>query len=373
MHVITSLDTGGAEMMLSKLVRGMDRSRFAVDVVSLTTSGRIGTVLQQEGISVTVLDLRPGRPSFSGLLRLAALMRRKRPDLIQTWLYHADLYGLLAARLAGVGRVLWNIRCSCYAPHDFPLLLRLVVRLLASMSHLPAAVIANSEAGRQVHEKIGYHSVRWEVIPNGFDPELFRPDPEARRTVREELGIGNSTLLVGLIGRFDQFKDHGTFLKATALLRQQFGNIRFLLAGRGVTDSNPGFRELVAATGGCEGLILLGERTDIPSLTAALDIAVCSSYSEGFPNVIGEAMSCAVPCVVTDVGDCAMVVGDTGLVVPPRSPERLANGIAELLKAGTESRRQMGMRARERIMANFSLERIIQRYEQLYYEIIGRS
>lgn len=366
-HVITSLDTGGAEMMLAKLLRRMNRQHFSAEVVSLTTLGRIGTDLQQEGFAVTALGMSPGSLNLGGLFRLIQLLRNTRPSVVQTWLYHADLYGLMAASLAGVGKVIWNIRCSCFAPRDFSFSLRLIVRLLAWLSRMPAAIVVNSEAGRQVHEAVGYHPDRWEVIPNGFDHRLFRPDPEARHMIRQELGLDDECLLIGLIGRFDPFKDHDTFIRAASLLTARRKDVRFLLAGRGIDKSN---HELVnkLALHGMEHCFLLGERNDIPAVTAALDIAVCSSYSEGFPNVIGEAMTCAVSCVVTDVGDCAIVVGDTGVLVPPRSPERLEEGIRYLLELRPSELKTLGIRARERILTQYNIEQIAWRYEQLYAE-----
>jgi glycosyltransferase involved in cell wall biosynthesis len=280
-------------------------------------------------------------------------------------------HGNLAAQLAGAFApgavpVLWNVRRSLYSLEHEKLRSKVVIKLGARLSGLPAKILYNSKIGAVQHSDFGYRADKTLIIPNGFDTELFAPSAEARSGVRFELGVAENTILIGLVGRYSPMKDHANFFQAAALLLKSHPSVRFILSGRGVDRENQDLG-LVRSLGIAERVHLLGERHDMPRLTAALDIASSSSaYDEGFPNVVGEAMSCGVPCVVTDVGDSAWVVGETGRVVPPRNPEALYAAWREMVEMGAAARRELGMRARQRIKAQFSIEKIVQRYEEIY-------
>ncbi len=234
---------------------------------------------------------------------------------------------------------------------------------------LPTRIVCCAELARRVHTEFGYIGEKIVVIPNGFDLTDFRPDPAARLSVRQELGIPQEALIIGLVGRFHPQKDHRNFIDAAARLHSEYPKIHFLLCGDDVTPENTELGQWIAARGIGERCHLLGPRDDIPRITAALDIACSSSYTEGFSNVIGEAMACGVPCAVTDVGDSALIVGDTGRVVPPRNPRALADAWCELIKMCPEKRSLLGAAARRRIGERFSLQAIAQRYEELYEAI----
>jgi glycosyltransferase involved in cell wall biosynthesis len=367
-HLITDLDIGGAEMMLARLVRSIDTSAVENIVVSLTEGGMLIDDISNSGVRVIPLGLQPGRLNIVGLYRTVRLIRRLEPDILQTWLYHADFAGLVAGNLAGVPTLVWNIRCATLDPRDHPVLLRVLRRLLALMSGRPAVVVSNSEAGVRAHQQLGYHPRRWVVIPNGFDTDLFKPDVAARREFRRELGIDESAPLVGLLARLHPMKDHATFLEAAAKVAASRPLAQFVIAGRGVRESTE-VRDLITRLG-IEGRIhLLPDRRDPPKILAALDVAVSSSYSESFPNVVGEAMSCGTPPVVTATGDSAVLVGDVGRVVPPRQPTALAAAILALLDLSATERIALGRAARERIVREYSLPKAASRYQQLYEEL----
>src|SRR4051794_31106550 len=359
-HLITGLDTGGAETMLANLLEGSDRTRIRHVVLSLTDVGAVGRRIADLGVPVHALHMRPGFPDPRSVVRLLALLRRVRPDVIQTWMYHADLFGTVGAAMTDTP-VVWNIRSSVDVAELGPVV-ALIARTLARLSRIPAVVISNSAAGQARHTQLGYRPKQWLVIPNGFDLERFAPDAEARRSVRAELGVGPDTVLIGLVARFDPLKDHATFLRAAGIQAQRSPETHFVLVGQGVTVSNDALWQTATAQGLQDRIHLLGQRSDIPRLTAALDIATCSSYGESFPNVIGEAMSCAVPCVVTDVGDAARLVGDTGQVVPPRDATSLADAWQRLLDLEADQRRKLGEAARERVAEHFSLTSVVRQY-----------
>lgn len=204
------------------------------------------------------------------------------------------------------------------------------------------------------------------MIPNGFDLDAFRPDPESRLAVRRQLEIPEDSLLIGLVARFHPQKDHHNFVQAAGLLHRAMPQVHFLLCGEGITWENPVLGEWIDDAGVESWCHLLGRREDMPKLTAALDIASSSSFGESFPNVVGEAMACGVPCVVTDVGDCAILVGKTGIVVPPNDAGALASAWHQLLEMSHEERRRLGQLARQRIKNKFDLNLVVSRYEDLY-------
>jgi glycosyltransferase involved in cell wall biosynthesis len=230
-------------------------------------------------------------------------------------------------------------------------------------------ILYNSKIGAIQHRDFGYQTEKTLVVPNGFDTELFAPSMEARSDVRLELGVAENTILIGLVGRYNPMKDHANFLRAAALLLKSHPDVHFVLSGRGVAWENQALTKLVRVLVLAERVHLLGERHDMPRLAAALDIASSSSaFDEGFPNVVGEAMSCGVPCVVTDVGDSAWVVGKTGRVVPPRDWEALCAAWRELVEMETAARRALGTRARQRVKEQFSIEKVARQYERIYEE-----
>jgi glycosyltransferase involved in cell wall biosynthesis len=367
LHVINDLDVGGAERMLAKLVSGNDRARIRHTVVSLLPPGRVAEEIRAAGVAVASLDMRPGTISPGALARLVRMLRIERPHIVQSWLYHADLLATIAAPLSRVPALVWNVRCSDMDFSHYPRSTSLVVRLLARLSGRPAAVIANSEAGRTAHEQLGYRSRRWLVIPNGFDTDLFRPDPNARIELRRELGLTAEIKLVGMLARFDPMKDHATFLTAAARLAAARDDVHFVLAGRGIERTNLALAACTANSVLAGRLHLLGERADSARLFAALDLAtLTSAFGEGCPNAVGEAMACATPCIATDVGDTATMIGSAGRIVPPGDSTALAVGWAEMLALPATARASLGKAARERIIGCYSLDTVRGLYFALY-------
>jgi glycosyltransferase involved in cell wall biosynthesis len=370
-HLISGLDLGGAEVSLGNLVARLDRTRFQSTVVSLIEPGPAGSIVRDHGTPLVSLGMERGKPSMRGLARMVALLRRDRPAILQTWMYHADLLGLIAGRVARTPCIVWNIRCSNMTTNDQGGQLRLLLRALARLSRQPEAVIVNSYAGRVVHSALGYRPRRWVEITNGVDTERFRPRPTESQALRQALGIPERARAIGLVARRHAMKDHHTFLAAATELAQRRPDVFFVLAGNGC---EPGSRELeqaIAARELGDRVRLLGIRHDIEDVFPAFDLTTLSSaFGEGCPNVLIESMSCGVPCVATDVGDCARIIGDTGRVVPPRDPTALAAAWDEFLRADL---RALGAEARARTMAFFNLDQVRARYEALYSEVAFKA
>jgi glycosyltransferase involved in cell wall biosynthesis len=370
-HIIAGLLTGGAEMMLYKVLSRWDRSRFRARVISLSQSGFIADRIQGLGVPVHTLGMSINRPDPRPFLRLARWLRIDPPDVVQTWMYHADLVGGLTARLVSDAPILWGIRTGPLEDRSFKRSTLMVIQTCARLSRLlPTRILCCSEAGRREHEALGYDHDKMVVVPNGFDLEAFRPDPEARAALRGELGISDETPLIGMVARYDPVKDHATFFEAAARLHAVMPEARFVLCGRDVTWENRAMASMIDRAGVRQVVHLLGQREDAHRVIAALDVSTLSSAcGEGFSNVIGESMACAVPCVVTDVGDAAQILGDTGLVVPPRRPETLAAGWRRMAELPAEARAERGRAARERVESRFSLDVIVRRYQDLYVEL----
>jgi glycosyltransferase involved in cell wall biosynthesis len=370
-HIITGLNIGGAEMMLYKVLCQMNRDAFRAEVISLIEIGALGEKIAKLGIRVRTLNMRPGVPDPRALWRLVGMLNQQPPDLIQTWMYHANLIGSIAAKMAHDIPVVWGIHHSNFDPQKSKRRTVWTMKAAALLSkHIPRGVICCGEAPRRVHIQTGYDARKITVIPNGFDLVNFHPDPMARVSLRRELGIPTAAPIIGLIARFHPKKDHRTFIAAAELLHQVRPDVHFVLCGDGIGPENQELTNWIQQAGIKGHCKLLGVREDMPRLMAALDVATSSSaYGEGFPIVLGEAMACGVPCVATDVGDSALIVGSTGRVVAPRQPQSLTQSWRELLALSQEQRTQLGREARQRIERNFNLPVIVRRYENLYKEI----
>ncbi len=372
-HIITALPTGGAQVMLHKLLSSMDRERFDPVVVSLRNQGTFGEKITALNVPVHTVGMKFGVPTPVAMWRLIRTVYLLQPDVIQGWMYH----GNLAAQFAGAFAprhvpVLWNIRGSSYILSDEKPMTAVTIWLGAWLSALPAKIINNSKESALKHEeRLSYRADKRVIIPNGFDTTVFAPSTEARASIRSEIGLAEDAILIGLIARFHPMKDHANFLQAASLLSTSHPQIHFVLAGEGIDKANAQLSRLINKSDVSARVYLLGERTDTSQVTAALDVATSSSaYGEGFPNVLGEAMACGVPCVVTDVGDSARVVGETGEVVPPRDAHALAGAWMRLIEMGREGRRRLGMLARRRVEEKFSLGAVVNQYEALYEHVV---
>ena len=372
LHIITSLYAGGAQIMLYKLLANHEQVRLGSTVISLMEAGEVGEQIEQLGVDVYSLGMTRGTLSLTKMIYLARMIRKIKPDIIQTWMYHADLLGTLAAFIAAPhAPVVWGIHHSNLDPrYNSPTTLK-VAKLCACISHyLPAKIISCSLAAKETHQQIGYDKEKIAVIPNGFDVGSFHPDKEAGESVRRELGIAPETIVIGMMARFDPQKDHKNFIQAASIILRKMTNVEFILCGKGMERQNTTIMDWIKEVGIEAQIHLLGHRRDVSRVLAALDIATLSSCGEAFPLAVGEAMACGVPCVVTDVGDSALLVGNTGIVVPAQNPLALAEGWIALAEAGAEQRKSMGMQARERISSTFAIAKIAIRYGEIYKEAL---
>lgn len=363
LHVITGLGDGGAEGVLSRLcLYSKDVNHV---VVSLMDGGKYGSILRAAGIPVYCLGLNPSRPNPIKIFSLIKKIRKEAPDVVQTWMYHADLFGGIAARLAGVRSIFWGIRHSVLEKGKSKRSTIVIAKLCAWLSSfVPTKIICCAEKALQVHAEIGYRKSKLVVVQNGYDLGKFQPDNELRTATRQKFGIGDEICLLGMVGRYDPLKDHKNLLSALSFLPKK-ENIKCLLVGKGLDQKNSELVEIISKLALQDMMVLAGQQTNIPAIMNALDIHILSSSSEGFPNVLTEAMACGTPCITTDVGDAAIIVGDTGWLMPAQDSKLLADAVFDAITEKEERLPQWQMRkdkCRSRIEDKFSIETMINGY-----------
>ena len=368
LHVITGLTSkGGAEAVLYRLITADRENEHRV--ISLTGGGYYGPVLSEMGFAVDALDL-DGRLSTDALRRLYSIVRAARPDVVQTWMYHSDLLGGVAARLAGVRDVVWGVHHSSTDAETTRVRTRFVLGVCALLSWtLPRKIICCSETASRAHTRLGYRPGKMVVVPNGVDLSKFAPDPAARARVRAELGLTPQQAVCGMVARWHPLKGHATLVAALDRVRRAATtDWRAVLIGYDMVDTNRELRSLLSQHGLADRVLCIGPRTDIAAVMSALDVHVLSSHGEAFGNVSVEAMACGTPAIVTDVGAGKHIVGDTGWVVPARDADALGGAIAEAFAAMANEAQWRGRQAaaRARVVAEFGLDRMVDSYRRVW-------
>lgn len=359
-------------MMLKRLiVSHRDNPDYRHAVISLSDMGKLGPQLQAMGVEVHSLGLHYAVGVPAAIWRLVSLIHIIRPNVIQTWMYHANLLGGLAARIAGYRHVIWGIRTT-EVREGGTFATVWVCWLCARLSRaIPQLIICAAEAARRSHLAIGYDATKMIVVPNGYDFSWLRASAEDRDALREKHGIQPNDVVLGSLGRFNIVKDQENFVRAAGLLAQHHPNLKFLMVGRELDSDNAKLVTWINQTGCKERFVLLGERKDVPQCLAAMDVFCLHSLTEGFPNVLAEAMSMGLPCITTDVGDAAMLLADTGVVVVKGDSTALAYGVEQLLALGQDARQALGMRAKARVEAEFSMTRARERFEAIYRQVLN--
>jgi glycosyltransferase involved in cell wall biosynthesis len=372
LHIITGLGQGGAESVLYRLATAPGQI-CRHTVISLTDAGIYGERLRVAGVDVQTVSMARGRFSLRGFIKLTRLIRATPAHVVQTWMYHADLIGGLAARYVGQRAVCWGIRNSGAYLEKSSASARLMLRISARLSgRVPAAIVCCAPDAARRHQAAGYDGTHMHVITNGYDLVRFAPDGLARARVRREWDIDDSHLLIGCVARWDPLKDHDNLMHALAALDADDtqGNIRCVLVGRGMTADNTQLMAIIDRLGLQSKIILAGPRDDIPAVMNALDIHVLSSRAEGFPNVVAEAMACGTPCVVTQVGDAAAIVGDAGWIAPAERPAALQGALASAVDAVRRyGRESVGEHGHQRVHQCLGLAKMVHAYTVLWRQI----
>ena len=352
--LIPSLAAGGAERQLVTLARELAARGEKISVVVFHSGGALEAPLRHAGVEVHALNKR-GRLDIVGFLaRMAGLLRAIAPDVLHAYLPTANLAALAMRPFLPGTRIVWGIRASVVDFAAYGIASRLVYAVERRCARLPDLIIVNSRKGREQYLAGGFPAAKLAVVENGIDTEYFSPRPEEGRALRGRWGVAPGETVVGIAARIDPMKDHETFLRAAGIAALARSDLRFVCVGGGGEGDFARLRALAESLG--VRAALAGECHDMPAAYSGFDIAVCSSKGEGFPNMVAEAMACGVPVVATDVGDSARIVGDTGVIVPSRDPQALAQGLLRLLALPVGERKALGARARERILSEFNLD-----------------
>ncbi|WP_083233642.1 glycosyltransferase [Planctopirus hydrillae] len=372
LHIINSFELGGAQRALQKIVRYSSTKGISSSVVSLTSRGNLGEEFRSLGCDVDCIRMDYSLAVPVACIKLFRLLNVIQPDVVVTWLYQSDFFGgLLAKCVTGKVPVVWNLRTA--AGDDIAGRTARFFRFLcASVSRwIPSLIIGNSPSVLSTHERLKYPKDKLRMIPNGFDSDLFRSDPLVRKQVREELQIANNEVLFGMVARRHKSKDHESFLRAAVLTCAQVSNAKFVLFGHGISSDDPVFQEILKDCELRSHFHFLQPRSDVKSIQMSLDVGVLmSNVDEGFPNSIGEAMACGVPCIVSDTGGSSFVVGNCGVVVPKHSVDKLHEAMLEFVSKSEASRLELGLSCRERIVHEFGIEETTMRHIDSWREVL---
>lgn len=371
LHIIADLNVGGAENMLKRLIESDSATISGTVVVSLTSLGLIGESLRARGVCVHTLGMSSFVHAPIVVWRLIRLIRQYRPATVQTWMYHADFLGGLAARLAGSCSIVWNIRCTAIPQGTLSVTFWLI-RLCAICSHfIPDRIICCANSAKVAHIKLRYASHKMTVIPNGYNFSENGLNVNARTQIRQELGFGVGDIVIGVVGRFDPLKDFHNFVTSSYIVAKR-GDVKFLMVGRGNEWSNATLLNWIESAGLVKSFYLVGQQTDVTDYLSAMDIFCLSSVNEAFPNVVVEAMAIGLPCVVTQAGDAAEILGDDDFVVPVRDSVSLADALLRMCDLKPAARKILGEKNAEKVRKEYQIKKIRRKYEAVYDEISGK-
>jgi glycosyltransferase involved in cell wall biosynthesis len=362
--------------MLQRVIRHGNTPEFEHLVLSIKNFQQVAEELTAEGIDVQSLNVQADYYKLpKAVLQLTSRIRRFKPDVVQSWMYMADFFGGISSHLAAPSTpMIWTIRHSTLDPAIDSRALRGCAAGCARLSRrVPSRIVLNSHAAVPIHAAAGYDESKMQIVPNGFDVSRFAPSEQLRLETRVRLGIPENAPVIGRVARFHANKDHLTFLKAATIVLKKRPDARFLVCGEPQTISSAQVQHDIDSSGLTDAAQLVELQSDIVPLNCAFDVATCSSITEAFPNVIGEAMSCGVPCVSTDVGDAAMIIGETGRVVPAQEPQQFAEALLEILQLPAVNRRQLGAAARRRVVNNFELTHATGMFLDLWRELAARN
>jgi len=368
LHIITGLGDGGAEALLYRMCK-FDKEHNHI-VISLMDEQKYGPLLKEIGVVVHTLSFPKGKIKFSGFFKLYKLIKQIKPDVVQTWLDHADMIGGIVARLAGIKNIVWGVHHTALVKGESKLSTIFISKINVFLSYfIPKKIIYCAQESKKAQEKIGYKKAKGVVVLNGYDIEGFTQNDSLSAEVRNDLSINADSFLIGHVGRYDPQKDLSNLIEAFALLNQKKLDFDAVIVGANLDNNNRDLLLMVNKNGLSKYVHLLGRRDDITAIMNGIDLFVLSSKSEAFPNVLNEAMLCGTPCVTTDVGDAGKIVRDTGWVVRPKDSEALANAIinaSEEKELNKSIWLQRKKDCRKRVVENFSLEKMVKEYKKVW-------
>lgn len=371
-HIITDLTSSGSSSMLYKLMAHTDRSRFDPVIIALDSEGEFIDKIIAHAIPVYTFNMSRNPSSSWHVLRLARLLRKLEPDILQGWMYQGNLAASLASKLLAKRPVLlWNVRQTVYNLQQEPRSTRWAIGFSQRLMNMPDRILYNSWLSENQHAALGFDEQKSQIVANGFDLQLFAPNTYSRELMRTKLAIPQDAIVIGMVAHYCPSKNHALFMEAAHLLGMHNRNVHFILAGEQVSTDNPEIAALLKRFPTLQGkLHLLGKRQDIPALMNALDMfTLTATRGDGFPNAVGEAMACGVPCIATDIGDTALLINKTGQTLQEATPSSLAFAWQEWINAGEIWRKEQGRQARKRIQKHYAIQNIASQYQDIYQSL----
>lgn len=364
-HIIVSLDVGGAELMLKRLVlESSNYQNYDQTIIALKGPIYVESDIRSKGVKVINLNMNSLKTLVNGIYKLIVLLRSSNPDAVFTWMYHADLIGGLVAYILGIKNIIWGIR-NTQIPKKGSFTTKLVIKLCSILSFIiPRVIICVAHAAKSTHIRLGYCSKKIIVIPNGYDLTVFNPSQKLKNKIKHNFDINKNSRVIGIVGRFDELKDFNNFIKAASIVAKNFKDVNFFMAGRGIDRENSLLMSWINEAKINDKVFLFGQ-TDLHNIYAAMDFYCLSSKAEGFPNVVAEAMAMKIPCIVTDVGDARIIVNKLGKVVQPNNHYKLSEAIINMLQLPQNMIKKMKNEARKSIYDNYDIKKIAQQYYKL--------
>ncbi len=349
---IRSLDIGGAERQFIELVKHIDKTKFDVTMCTMYGGVQEEIVKNIDGIRYINLQ-KKGRYDFLDFyLKYKKVLFDTQPDVIYSFLGEMNLFSLWCKPKKS--KIFWGFRASNMDLSQYGKVSQLMFWLQKKLSCRVDKIIANSQASVEFHKKSGFCMDRAVVVPNGIDTTRFGRDTYKREEFRRKYDLSEKDVAIGIVARIDYMKGYTILAESAKRVLASYENVKFFAVGGGDETIKNECEKILGVYNGTR-FIWLGNQKQVEDIYSGLDIAVSSSFGEGFSNSIAEAMSSEVPCVVTDVGDSRMIVADTGIVVAPNDAQSLSAGIEKMLSSDLDA---LGKRARERIVENFSIEKM---------------
>lgn len=365
-HVIIGLDVGGAELMLKRLVLHSQKTgQFQHSVISLTDVGIIGSDLQSQGVKVYSLGMKSIASVPKIFLRLKKLLKELKPDVVQTWMYHADFLGGLAAKSVGIDNIIWGIRTTDVSQGASKQTVHLS-KLCAKLSHyVPDSIVCAAHVSKDYHIGIGYDKSKMMVIPNGFDVEALSSTEEDGLDIRKEVNLSSDDIVIGSVGRFNPVKNQKIFIEVAANLVEDLPNLKFMIVGRDNTEENEELMSWINRYNLSDNFRLLGQRADVSKCIRAMDIFCLHSKTEGFPNVVGEAILSDTTCVATNVGDVGVLL-DEESIAPSNDVVGISNAIKNYLAYPKDKLLDKAIKNKNEVITKYSMDVVLDEYHALY-------
>ncbi|WP_201537883.1 glycosyltransferase family 4 protein [Psychrobacter immobilis] len=365
MHIIIGLGVGGAELMLKRLlIHSKNSDEVVHEVVSLTDLGLIGQDLKSAGFNVHTLNMKSAFDLPITYLKLRKVLKNFNPDVVQTWMYHADFMGGLAARSLGIKNVVWGIRTTDVSQNNAKVTVGLS-KVCARLSYtIPRTIICAADVSKEYHASMGYDKDKMIVIPNGFDIDSLYATHEDTECLRKLMNLSKDDIVVGSVGRFSTEKNQRLFIDAANILIKKNPHLKFIMVGRDNDLKNEDLVAWIKAQGIMNNFRLLGQRDDVATCLSLMNVFCLHSKTEGFPNVLAEAMAMEIPCVATDVGDAKHIMGDFGTLVAKNDKNGLAQAIKDIVNTLSldNLKKNEENNSRQYIIDNFSMDTVYAKY-----------